>query len=74
MESMVIAMSALLSTTPAGGITQLLSYATEVFTWVMTQLGTLATFILSNPIILLSLVLTMVGFVVGFFRRVFNSV
>lgn len=59
---------------PGTSITDLLSMATELFTWVITQLGSLATFITSTPIILMPFIIVLVGFIVGFWRRVWRSV
>lgn len=53
-------------------MTELLAAGTSLFTWVMTQLGTVITTITSNPILLLSFLMTLVGFVFGILRRLIN--
>lgn len=53
-------------------MTELLSAATSLFTWVMTQLGSVITTITSNPILLLSFLMVLVGFVFGILRRLIN--
>lgn len=57
---------------PANAMTELLSAATSLFTWVMTQLGSVITTITSNPILLLSFLMVLVGFVFGILRRLIN--
>ena len=66
-------MFAILSSTPATSISQILSYAGEVFTWVITQMGALITFISANPVVLFVFILGIVGFVVGFLARIWTS-
>lgn len=61
------------STSSSTSITQILSYATEVFTWVVTQMGALITFISANPVVLFVFILGIVGFVVGFLARIWTS-
>lgn len=41
----------------------------DLFTMAMTQLGTLASSIVSTPILLLFVILGLVGLAVGFFHR-----
>lgn len=53
-------------------MTELLAAGTSLFSWVMTQLGTVITTITSNPILLLSFLMTLVGFVFGILRRLIN--
>lgn len=53
-------------------MTELLAAATSLFTWVMTQLGSVITTITSNPILLLSFLMVLVGFVFGILRRLIN--
>lgn len=54
-------------------ITNILSMATELFTWVITQMTSLVTFISNNPLIMIFMLLMLAGFVVGMFRRVAGS-
>ena len=56
----------------ANAMTELLAAGTSLFTWVMTQLGAVITTITSNPILLLSFLMTLVGFVFGILRRLIN--
>ena len=63
---------ALLGSTP-GSLTDLLSNATEMFTWFITSMGTLATFIIGHPIILTGFLILLVGAVVGMFMRIWKS-
>lgn len=63
----------LLSETPSSGqsVTNLLSMATEIFTWIIsTVFGKLVDFIFENSGILIFLGLTIVSFGVGMFFRV----
>lgn len=57
---------------PVSAMTELLAAATELFTWTMTSMGSVITTVTSNPLLLLSFMMTLVGFVVGMFRRVIN--
>lgn len=58
--------------TPANAMTELLAAATSLFSWVMTQLGTVITTITSNPLLLLGFLMALVGFVIGITRRLMN--
>lgn len=53
-------------------MTDILSQATLLFTWVFTQLGTVVSTITSNPLLLFGFLITLVGLVVGIFRRLSN--
>ena len=55
-------------------ITQVLSHATEMFTWFITQMSSLVTFISNNPIILAMFLILLCGAVVGMFSRIWRSV
>lgn len=57
-----------------GGLTELLSNATSMFTWFITQMGALADFVTDNPIVLTCFLVFLVGAVVGMFMRVWKSV
>ena len=50
----------------------LLAQAQLLFTWVMTNIATLATTILANPILLFGFLITLVGLCVGIFKRLSN--
>lgn len=58
--------------TPTNAMTELLAAATSLFSWVMTQLGTVITTITSNPLLLLGFLMALVGFVIGITRRLMN--
>lgn len=53
-------------------MTELLAAATSLFTWVMTQLGTVITTITGSPLLLLGFLMALVGFVIGITRRLMN--
>lgn len=54
-------------------VTSYLSTVAEVFTWLITQMAALITFILGNPFLSVGLALFMCGAVISFFIRVKNS-
>ena len=54
-------------------MTEYLSQVTTVFTWLLTSITSLITFILGNPFLAVSLVLFMCGAVVSFYVRIKNS-
>lgn len=61
--------------TPSGGVT-MASYLEQVgtvFTWILTQITALISFILGNPFLAVSLVLFMCGAVISFYARIKNS-
>lgn len=55
-------------------VSGLLSMATELLTWLITSMTSLITFITSHPIILLMMIITLVGLVVGYLFRIWHSV
>lgn len=55
-------------------MTELLSAFTQVAAWMWSEIGLLLTWILNQPILLLSMSLFFVGAVVSFFIRIFHSV
>lgn len=63
-----------LLTGDASTLSGLLGSATEMFTWFITQMGSLVTFITSNPIILVMFIILLCGAVIGMFMRVWRSV
>lgn len=67
-------MFGLLAAADAGTVTGLLKIATELLTWLITSMGSLITFITGNPIILMMMVITLVGLVVGYLFRIWHSV
>lgn len=52
---------------------QLLSSATQMLTWFITSMGSLLTFILGQPAILMMFMILLVGSVVGMLFRVWHS-
>lgn len=62
-----------LLTSTAGSLADLLSAATEMFSWFITSMGSLVTFIVSNPIILVMFLILLSGAVVGMFMRIWKS-
>lgn len=58
----------------AGTLTQLLSLGTELFTWLITQMGALLTFMFANPLVLVPLVIMIAGLVVGMLGRIWGSI
>lgn len=63
----------LLASEGAGTITGLLKMATELLTWLITSMGSVITFITSNPIILIMLLVSLCGLVVGMLFRIWHS-
>lgn len=55
-------------------MTSLLGSFTEVAAWMWKEIGLLLTWILGQPILLLSMSLFFIGAIVSFFIRVFHSV
>lgn len=49
-----------------------LSEAGNLFTWVMSSLGSVVSTIIENPILLLGFIIGLVGLVIGFTRRLMN--
>lgn len=58
-------------TSDLSGVTSL---ATELLTWVITSMGSLLTFIRSNPEIMIWFIVAIVGFAFGMLIRVWRSV
>lgn len=59
--------------TSSGSFTNILSDATEVFTWFITSMGSLITFILANPLILMMFMILLTGSVIAMFLRLWKS-
>lgn len=55
-------------------LTTVLSMGTELWTWLITQMGALVTFIFAHPLILTMFVIMLVGLIIGMFMRVFHSI
>lgn len=60
------------STAPS--ISNILAMATELFTWVITQMGTTVTFIMEHPLVLFMFLMVICGFAVGMLMRIWKSV
>lgn len=60
-------------TSTAGSLADILSAATEMFTWFITSMGSLITFIVSNPVVLVMFLILLCGAVVGMFTRIWKS-
>lgn len=67
----MIGITATADTTTVGGILEL---ATELLTWLITSMTSLIGFITDNPIILMMMLITLVGLVVGYLFRIWHSV
>lgn len=53
-------------------IADILTQAGLLFTWVFQQLATVVTTITANPLLMVGFLITLVGLVVGMFRRLVN--
>lgn len=59
--------------TSSGSFTNILADATEVFTWFISSMGSLITFILANPLILMMFMILLTGSVIAMFLRLWKS-
>lgn len=68
-------LSALASTTPAnnGSLENILQAATQLLTWFITSMGSVLTFIVGNPVVLMMFLILMVGSVVAMLMRIWHS-
>lgn len=57
----------------SGTLSQILSAATELGTWIISMVGQFLTFIISNPVILVLFLMMLVSFAVGILFRVWRS-
>lgn len=66
---------ALIPILSAGGDTfaDILQNATSVFTWFITSMGSLVTFILAHPLVLMMFMILLSGSVIGMFMRLWKS-
>lgn len=74
MLGMVGATVTMLLTEGGQSLQDVLAMATELLTWVITSMGSILTFITQNPVILIFLIITIVGFAVGFLMRIWHGV
>lgn len=58
----------------ASTVSGLLDIATSLLTWLITSMTAVITFMTGHPIILLMMVITLVGLVVGYLFRIWHSV
>lgn len=58
----------------ASTVSGLLDLATDLLTWLIASMGDLITFITGQPIILMMMIITLVGLVVGYLFRIWHSV
>lgn len=63
-----------MATADAGSVSGLLDIASDLLAWLITSMTSLISFITSNPIILLMMVITLVGLVAGYLFRIWHSV
>lgn len=63
----------MLATSDPGSFSAILANATEVFTWFITSMGALVTFILAHPIVLMLFMVLLSGSVIGMFLRLWKS-
>lgn len=61
------------SGTSSSSLSGILEAATTMFTWFITSMGNLITFITSNPIVLIMFLILLCGSVVGMFMRIWKS-
>lgn len=62
-----------LATSTPGSFSDILANATEVFTWFITSMGSLVTFVLAHPIVLMMFMILLSGSVIGMFMRLWKS-
>lgn len=67
-------MNMLAATSETTGMGALLTTFTSVFTWFITQIKTLVSTVVDNPLLLLMTAVLMVGAAVGMFVRLLKSV
>lgn len=53
---------------------EILQSATQLLTWVITGMGSVLTFVTSNPIVLVLFFIALISFVVGLLFRIWKSV
>lgn len=63
----------ILATADPGSFGDILSNATSVFTWFITSMGALVTFILAHPLVLMMFMILLSGSVIGMFMRLWKS-
>lgn len=66
-------MNFLMATTPSADITTFTGWATSLVQWLITTMGTVLDFLLSHPIALVGLVLSLIVTAVGMLRRIIGG-
>lgn len=67
-------LTSFLSTATPGSLSDLLSAASDFLTWCITSMGSLITFIVSNPILLIMVIVFFVSFAVGLIIRMIGGI
>lgn len=57
----------------AGSLANILSAATQLLTWFISSMGTILSFIVDNPVILMLFLILMVGSAVAMLFRIWHS-
>lgn len=57
----------------SGDLSNILSSATQLVTWVISTLGSFLTFIIDNPVILVLFLMMLVSFAIGVLFRIWRS-
>lgn len=65
--------SPIFATADASTISGILELAGQLVTWLITQMGAMITFITGQPIILIGMIITLAGLVVGMLMRIWHS-
>lgn len=63
----------ILANADASTVSGLLDLSGQLFTWLITQMTALVSFITDNPIILIGMIVGLAGLVVGMFMRIWHS-
>lgn len=66
-------MSRILLSAGGSSLTNILEMGTELWTWLISQMTSVITFISANPLILVFFVMSICGFVVGILMRIWHS-
>lgn len=62
------------ASTSTATVTSVLTTLKEVFTWLMDQIGTLVNLVMSQPLLLIPIGITLAYVVVRFFKMIFSLV
>lgn len=62
------------ATSSTATVTSVLGTLKEVFTWLMEQIGTLVNLVMSQPLLLIPIGITLAYVVVRFFKMIFSLV